>query len=157
MTIGYISGYLTRTVLKENKFCRLCKNVLLSNVKNNNLIRVRDYTTKSLLYPSESFKKIIYEMLYMTKYILRSIDSQSIGKQLILLFEINIDFTIKCPIHDIKHLIFDKFKNFYLFTYVKNINHILNGLDRSNHSKSIDYLKTAAHNYYFKHKSRKRL
>ncbi|XP_016659815.1 uncharacterized protein LOC107883726 [Acyrthosiphon pisum] len=70
MTIGYISGYLARTVLKENKFCRLCKNILISNVKNNNLIRVRDYTTKSLLYPSESFQKIIYQMLYITKYIL---------------------------------------------------------------------------------------
>lgn len=35
MTIGYVSGYLARTVLKENKVCRLCKNVLISNVKNN--------------------------------------------------------------------------------------------------------------------------
>lgn len=157
MTIGYISGYLARTVLKENKFCRLCKNILISNVKNNNLIRVRDYTTKSLLYPSESFQKIIYQMLYITKYILLNIDNESIGKQLILLFEINIDFTIKCPIHDIKYLIYDKFKNFFLFTYIKHINHILNGLDRSDHSKSTDILKAAAYNYYLKHKTLKRL
>lgn len=157
MTIGYISGYLARTVLKENTFCRLCKNILISNVKNNNLIRVRDYTTKSLLYPSESFQKIIYQMLYITKYILLNIDNESIGKQLILIFEINIDFTIKCPIHIIKYLIYDKFKNFFLFTYIKHINHILNGLDRSDYSKSTDIIKAAAYNYYLKHKTRKRL
>lgn len=101
-----------------------------------NLIKVRDYTTKSLLYPRVSFQKIIYQMFYTTKYILPNIDSANIGKQLILLFKINIDFTIKCPIHDIKYLIYDKFKNFFLFTYIKHINHILNGLDRSNYSKS---------------------
>lgn len=46
MTIGYISGYLARTVLKETKYCRLCKNELVSDVQNNSLIRVRDYTNK---------------------------------------------------------------------------------------------------------------
>jgi len=59
MTIEYVSGYLARSVLKKTNFCRLCKNELVNDVKNNDLIKVRDYTKKSLLYPSDKFKQII--------------------------------------------------------------------------------------------------
>jgi len=132
MTIGYVCGYLARSVLKDTDFCRLCKNELVGQVKNNDLIQVMDHTKKSLLYPSDGFKNIINQMFYVTKNILPNISQENIGKHLILLFEINVDFKIDCPKHDLKNLVYNKFKNFFLFTYVKNINCILIGLDRNN-------------------------
>lgn len=130
MTIGYISGYLARSVLKDTHFCRLFKNELISNVENNDLIQIRDFTKKSLLYPSDKFKNVINQMFYIKKNILPNFQAK-IGKILILIFEINVEFCITCPKHDLKSVIFEKFKNFFLFTYVKNINKILNGLDRN--------------------------
>lgn len=55
MTIGYVFRYLAHSVLIETNFCRLYKYGLV-NGKNNDLIRVRDYTKKILLYPSDRFK-----------------------------------------------------------------------------------------------------
>lgn len=93
-------------------------------------------------------------MFFLTKYILPNINNENIGHTLILLLEINIDFTINCPIHDLKHLIYNKFKNLFLFTYIKNINRILSGIDKNNYSS--DPLKKSAHNYNIKHKTRRR-
>lgn len=47
MTIGYVSGYLARSILKEFKFCKLCKFELISIDKSNPLIRIRDFTKVS--------------------------------------------------------------------------------------------------------------
>jgi len=33
MTIGYVCGYLARSVLKDTGFCKLCKNELFCKVK----------------------------------------------------------------------------------------------------------------------------
>jgi len=112
-----------------------------------------DHTKKSLIYPSDGFKNIINQMFYATKNILPNISQENIGKHLILLFEINVDFKIKCPKHDLKNLVYNKFKNFFLFTYVKNINRILIGLDRNNMCKS-DAFKVSAYQYYLKQRKR---
>lgn len=152
MTIGYISGYLARSVLKDTHFCRLCKNELISDVENNDLIQIRDFTKKSLLYPSDKFKNVINQMFYITKNILLNFGQANIGKILILLFEINIEVCTICPKHDLKSIIFEKFKNFFLFTYVKNINKIINGLDRNVYKS--DTLKELALIYCLKHKRR---
>jgi len=152
MTIGYISGYLARSVLKDTHFCRLCKNELISDVENNDLIQIRDFTKKSLLYPSDKFKNVINQMFYITKNILPNFGQANIGKILILLFEINIEVFTICPKHDLKSIIFEKFKNFFLFTYVKNINKIINGLDRNVYKS--DNLKELALIYCLKHKRR---
>lgn len=69
MTIGYVGGYLARSVLKEFKFCKLCKFELTSIDKNNPLIRIRDFTQKSLMHPSKKFQQLIEQMLFMTNYI----------------------------------------------------------------------------------------
>jgi len=53
-----------------------------------------DHTKKSLLYPSDGFKNIINQIFYVTKNILPNISQENIGKHLILLFEINVDFKI---------------------------------------------------------------
>lgn len=155
MTIGYVCGYLARATLKETKFCKLCKNELVGN-KENHLIRARDYTTKSLFYPSQKFQSIIEQMLYVSKYILCNIHEENIGKQLIFMFKININFSLNCPKHDLKNVVFEKFKNFFIFTYLKNINRILNGLDKYYDNTCSDPLKMAAHDYYLKHKTKKK-
>ncbi|CAI6353506.1 unnamed protein product [Macrosiphum euphorbiae] len=80
MTIGYISGYLARSVLKDTHFCRLCKNELISDVENNDLIQIRDFTKKSLLYPSDKFKNVINQMFYITKNILPNFGQANIGR-----------------------------------------------------------------------------
>lgn len=147
MTIEYVSEYLARAKLKETKFCRLCKNEFVGN-KENHLIRVRNYTTKSLFYPSQNFQSIIEQMLYVSNYILCNIHEENIGKQLIFMFEININFSLNCPKHNLKNIVFEKFKNYLIFTYLKNINRILNAVDKYYENTSSDQLKISAHNYY---------
>lgn len=124
---------------------------MISDVKNNDLIQIKDFTKKLLLYPSDKFKNVINQIFYLTIHILLNFGQINIGKILILLFEINVEFCITCPKHDLKGVIFEKFKN--LFTYVKNINKIINGLDRNVYKG--DTLKELALIYCSKHKRRK--
>lgn len=113
MTIGYVSGYLARSVLKEFKFCKLCKFELISIDKSNPLIRIRDFTKKSLMHPSKKFQQLIEQMLYMTNFILPKLNQDHIGQQLILMFE-SIDFPLYCPKHNLKIFIHQKLIYFYL-------------------------------------------
>jgi len=66
-------------------------------------------------------------MFHITKKMLPNFGQTNIGQILILLFEIIVEFYITCPKHDLKSVIFEKLKNFSLFTYVKNIYKIING------------------------------
>lgn len=154
MAIGYISGYLARTVLKEFNFCRLCKSELISNTENNPLIKARDFTKKSLMHPSDKFQRVIAQMLLLTKFILPKFNEDFIGKQLISLLDVNIEFTLTCPKHELKKFIYEKFKNFFIFTNIKNINNILKGIDRRIYTDN-DHLKMSALKYFIKHQTRK--
>lgn len=58
-----------------------------------------------------------------------------------------------CSEHNLKHILFQKFKSFYFFTLSKNINRILNGLDSRIYSN--DSLKIAARQYYLKYTFKK--
>lgn len=66
----------------------------------------------------------------------------------------SIDFPLHCPKHNLKIFIYQKIKNLFIFTYVKNINRILKGIDRQTYDNR-DTLKRAAHVYFLKH-NRKR-
>lgn len=58
-------------------------------------------------------------MLCKIKHILLNINKENTGKHLILIFEINVDFSIKYPKHDLKNLAYDKFINFFLLLMLK--------------------------------------
>jgi len=153
MTIGYVSGYLARSVIKEFKFYKLCKFELTSVDKNNPLTRIRDFTQKSLMHPSKKFQQLIEQMIFMTNFILPKLNQYHIGQKLILMFE-SIDFPLHCPKHNLKICIYQKVKNLFIFTYLKNINRILKGIDRQTYDNS-DTLKRAAHVYFLKHNSKR--
>lgn len=110
----------------------------------NALILARDYTGKSLINPNFSFFNTIKEMLHISKYIVTIIMEHSIGYKLIKIFEIYLEpMNNSCSEHNLKNILFQKFKSFYFFTLSKNINRILNGLDSRIYSN--DLLKISAH------------
>lgn len=144
---------MARTILKYNNNCKLCKQFLVSKDKTNLLIKSRDYTSSSLIHPNSTYFKIVKQMFDLSDTILPTIMENDIGKKLIFIFEMNIDTSIFCNKHNLSLILFEKFKNFYLFTLSKNINRVLKGSDSRNYKT--DYLKMSARQYYLKHKFKK--
>jgi len=62
MTIGYVTGYLGRSIMKVVKHCRICKDKLISNDRTNPLIACRAYTVKKS-DPTEEFINAVKNML----------------------------------------------------------------------------------------------
>jgi len=80
MNVGYIAGYMARTILKYNNNCKLCKDFLVSKEKTNLLIKSRDYTSSSLIHPNSTYFKIIKQMFDHSDSILPTIMENGIGK-----------------------------------------------------------------------------
>lgn len=154
MNIEYVAGYLARNILKTVDNCKSCKKYLVTSKRTNALILARDYTGKSLVDPNFSFFNTIKEMLHISKYIVPIIMEHSIGYKLTKILDIYLEpINYSCSEHNLKHILFQKFKSFYFFTLSKNINRILNGLDSRIYSN--DSLKIAARQYYLKYKFKK--
>lgn len=129
MNIGYVSGYLARQILKNINNCNQCKQFLVSEEKTNPLISARDFTSNSLIHPNTNYFNIVKQMFSISNNILPVITEMYVGKKLKFIFEMNIDFPKCCNKHNLSLILFEKFKNFYLYTLSKNINRVLKGLD----------------------------
>jgi len=66
--------------------------------------------------------------------------------------ELNVQFNFNCKIHNLKEIVKNKVILFFLFSYTKNINKVLKGV---NHSKTNDVIVNMASTYYSIHKSQK--
>lgn len=153
MTIGYVSGYIIRAILKYTKFCEVCKNDCVDNNNHNKLIDARCYTQKSNLYkPSKNFNKIVEQILSVfTKTIGNICDKPSLFVKFDFLIDTNVDFNFCCTNHNLKQILKTKIINLFLFSWCKNINRILNGVDSRVESNPI---KKMAREYFILHKTR---
>jgi len=155
MTMGYVTGYLARSIIKIVKQCRICKKILICGKRTNPLINCRAYTSKNLTDPSLEFINLVKDMLSIYSNVLPKICFQNqIGQKLNFLIEMNTNFSyFKCPIHELKEIIKCKFIQFVLFNFCKNTNKILKGVDK-HFDKSVS-TNLLAFNYYIKHKGNK--
>lgn len=153
MTIGYVSGYIIRVILKYTKFCEVCKNDCVDNSTHNKLIDARCYTKKSNLNkPSKNFIKIVEHILsILTTTIGNICDKPSLFLKFGIMIDTNVDFNFSCTNHNLKQILKTKIINFFLFTWCKNINRILNGVDTRIESNPI---KKMARDYFILHKTR---
>jgi len=153
MTIGYVSGYIIHVILKYTKFCEVCKNDCVDNSTHNKLIDARCYTKKSNLNkPSKNFIKIVEHILsILTTTIGNICDKPSLFLKFGIMIDINVDFNFSCTNHNLKQILKTKIIIFFLFTWCKNINRILNGVDTRNESNPI---KKMARDYFILHKTR---
>jgi len=155
MTIGYVTGYLARSVMKVVKHCRICRQKLISTDRTNVLIACRAYTVKNLTDPSEEFINAVKDMINIFNESIPKICFQKlIGQKLNFLFETYSDLSnFECPIHELKEIIKSKVIQFVIFNYCKKTNKIIKGLDR-NFDKNMS-TNCVAYNYYLKHKGNK--
>lgn len=155
MTLGYIAGYLAKTIFKKIKKCSTCTKELIGN-NNNLLIDVRNYVQrKALHHPSTNFSKLITNILSMFGTVIHEIiHLRSLSKTLTLLIELYIDFDyFTCELHNVKNIIKQKIVNLYVFTVCKNVNRILSGNDRRNNYN--DSIKQLARQTFIKKLKRK--
>lgn len=154
MTIGYVSGYIIQAILKYTKFCEVCKSDCIDNNTHNALIEARCYTKKSNLYrPNTNLNKIVEHILsILTKTIEHICDKPSLFVKFNYLIDTNIDFNFSCINHDLKNILKTKIIHFFLYTWCKNINRILSGVDTRVESNPI---KKMARDYFILHKTRK--
>lgn len=152
-TIGYVGGFLVRSILKSVNNCKVCKKNISEDIITNNLIRVRSYTKQSLRNPSKKLIEIIEHIfLVLSQYIPLICHEANIKKKLDLAIELNVEFIVNCGIHNLKQIIKYKTIDFFLFSYIKNVNKLLRGV---NIETSNDTIQKMAIEYYRIHRTRK--
>jgi len=103
MTIGYVSGYIIRTILNSVQYCVVCKNYCVDNTNDNQLINARCYSNNSLFKPSSSFNKIVEQIMYiLTTKISNICNKPLVFVKLDFLIDTNVDFSFNCKNHDLK-------------------------------------------------------
>jgi len=123
MTIGYVTGYLARSVMKFVRHCRICRQKLICTDRTNVLIACRAYTVKNLTDPSEQFINAVKDMINIFNESIPKICFQKlIGQKLNFLFETYSDLgNFECPIHELKEIIKSKVIQFLYLTIVKKL------------------------------------
>lgn len=150
MTIGYVSGYIIRSVLKTIKFCKVCKNDCVDNSNENKLINARNYSKPRLYNPSSNMNTFIEHILFiLSRTITQFCNTSSVFTKIEFLIDTNVELNFSCQIHDLKNIIKTKVINFFLFNWCKNINQILRGIDTKVHNNPI---KKLARDYYIHQK-----
>lgn len=153
MTIGYVSGYIIRTILKSVQYCVLCKDDCVDNANDNQLINARCYSNNNLFKPSSSFNKIVEQIMYiLTTTISNICNKPLVFVKLDFLIDTNVDFSFNCKNHDLKTNLKTKIINFFIYTWCKNINRVLSGVDTRVENNPI---KKIARDYYVLHRTRK--
>lgn len=155
MTVSYVAGFIIKNKLTEILKCNNCTSELRSNVITNPLIKVRQYNNvkHGLCNPSTKLFTFIKEILIICSNSITDIfHEHNIAQQLILIIEMNTNIIFTCSYHETKTFLIKKTVYMFLFTYFKNINRILKGLDTKHNNN--DKIKNMASIYYNRHSKR---
>lgn len=121
-TFGYVGGYFARSILNSVKKCKFCINELTIKHITYDLIKARSYTRYSLKNPSEKFEKMLEHMfVILSHYAPLFCYLPCISQKLQLILEINIEFNLSCPVHNLKELIIKKVVVFFCFLISKKL------------------------------------
>jgi len=149
LTVGYVSGYIIRGILKICNNCLICKGDITENTLNNDLIKARCYSKHSLKNPTKNFENIYSVLSQCMPKICHGTD---LSQKLNFAIELNVEFNFNCKIHSLKDMLINKMIIFFIFSYTKKINKVLKGV---NYCKTNDEIVNMANTYYKVHKSRK--
>lgn len=158
-THAYIAGYIAKGIKKKIDDCQTCMNQLQAAPSSfpseeHSLIQEREYWAKSLIRTKTQFRRMFTNMTILFNQVIRQIIlKNNIKKQLKFIFLNKLYNPFLCKEHNIFDLYIDIFLNFFIFTYLKNINSILKGLVEYN-SKDNDILKQMAWQKYLRLKAK---
>jgi hypothetical protein len=156
-THAYIAGYMAKKILKQVGICKTCRSDLLvgSGVENDyhNLIKFREYAPRALLRPNTPFIILFGRCTEITHYFLSQLCvEQQFKQKLAAKIAGNVKNNFVCEKHNLFKIFVTHFLNFYIHTWIKNVNMILKGLDIRSAN---DEIKMLALNRYKKYKVRK--
>lgn len=129
---AYLAGYIAKKIFKVIHVCKTCRRDLIGPSTNvHDVIEAKAYNHKALLRPDTWFVNLFGEMCdilhhYLPKLILEN-NIKSKLKCIIHNFLNPINFN--CTKHDVFPIFSDMLIEFYIHTYIKNVNNILRGKD----------------------------
>ncbi|XP_052737630.1 uncharacterized protein LOC112053250 isoform X1 [Bicyclus anynana] len=151
-TKKYVAGWILKKARIVFKKCPVCTESLISKKKQDaSYIYERDYTKKSLHYPSNEFSILMKDVFHsIARCMQESPESRLLANEIKFHIEMYCDFNIvlKCPTH------FSKLKEFIIALSIKlivnswcmGVNKILKGkMAKFNEN---DFIKTHAYQYY---------
>lgn len=150
----YVTGYvLKQCKSKIFKTCKTCISNLITNKDENSYIFERDYTKKSLFYPSQAFCSLLNEIYRVITLCLQKMpEIRFLQDQILNYIDIVCTYDeISCSVHKdllkkhIKNVAF----NIIIHSWCKGVNRLLQG-KLSTYDKN-DKVKLMAYKYYETH------
>lgn len=151
----YVAGWVVKKVKILTNNCRICNKLLTTqqNSKFNSVIEARKYSKSSkLIYPSKEVSDLYSTIIdIFNTNIQNIIHKPKLSEHFNCITEkinhIDLNY-FSCPIHNLLEIFIQSSIRLLIFTYVTNINKILNTGRLLNQS---DVLMCSASNYYKKH------
>lgn len=150
----FVAGWVVKKVKMLTNNCRICNTLLTTSTKsdNNCLIDARKYLKSSkLIYPNKEVSDLYSFIIdILNSNIQNIIHKSKVSEILYWLVVNNYNETnyFSCPIHDLKQIFIKSSIRLLIFTYITNINTILNSGKLPNNP---DVLMSSASNYYKKY------
>lgn len=157
-TRSYVTGWVIKKIKPFLNNCKICQYKLTSNkfLNEHNFINVREYDKSKLNYPtSESTHLYTLVIHFFNMFISDFIAKPNLQKHLISNIKNYIDIqSLNCPKHDLQNIFLNASVRLLIFSYVKEINYILNK-GENNTKDSLNTVKIAALKYTKTYKTKK--
>lgn len=149
-THGYITGFIAKKIIKNVNKCEVCIGQLKSSQKEleHDLIEARQFRRNALLRPRTKFI-VLFSWCHQvaTHFILKLLTGKRVKTTLMSTLKQYVHFEglPTCKSHNILDIFFKVFCDFFLRTYVKNINNLLHGKDERAVTNTLEKLARTKH------------
>ncbi|KAI4462935.1 thap domain [Holotrichia oblita] len=156
---AYIAGYMVRKLRKNTNRCTMCISYLSSKEASPDhiLIEAREYAPSKLYRANSMFMKTFTQSLHILSNLLPKICYKpNIKQSCKLALQSVVHFPGICDVHNLKDIFTKNVVDFFVHTWIKNINRTLKGLDSKKYllSNIRNVIAKRAHARYIKYRTR---
>lgn len=155
---SFVTGLILKKIKKLTNNCKICLYKLSSNsiLQEHDFIKTREYNNCNLNYPTTEASDLYSFIIHLFDLnIEHFIEKQNLKDKLISIIKESVNLIeLTCPKHNLNNLYLDTSVKLLIFSFLKEINYILN-MGNRNEIKSCNKIKIAAKNYHTSYKIRK--
>lgn len=158
-TKSFVTGWIVKKIKPLVNNCKMCKTKLTSDkfLNEHNFIKICEYEKCNLIYPTTEASNLYGLAIHLfNTFISDFIEKPNIKKIMFSIMKNYIDLELlSCPKHDLQYIILNTSIRLLIFSFVSDINLILNKGEKEKINTS-NQIKIAALKYHKTYKQRNR-